>query len=64
MRGGIEAIYDDVPRPIGMLAFAPVAKPKGGMFSARRRLVATPAGTDLTGREELDAAVPESELRE
>jgi hypothetical protein len=38
MRGGMEAIYDDVPRPIGFSAFAPVSKARGGLFSARRRL--------------------------
>jgi hypothetical protein len=35
MRGGIEAIYDGVAQSIGMLAFAPAIKAKGGMFSAR-----------------------------
>jgi hypothetical protein len=64
MRGGIEAIYDDVPRPVGMLAFAPVSKPKGGMFSARDRIVATKAATDLSAQSESEAAVPESELVE
>lgn len=64
MRGGIEAIYDDVPRPIGMLAFAPVAKPKGGMFAARDRLIATKAVTDLADRSEGESAVAESELIE
>ena len=37
MRGGIEAIYDDVPKPIGMLKFAPVKPARGPMFSARTR---------------------------
>jgi len=62
MRGGIEAIYDDVPRPVGMLAFAPVTKPKGGMFSARDRIAATKAAMDLSGEGQSEAAVPESEL--
>jgi len=62
MRGGIEAVYDDIPRPIGMLAFAPVVKPKGGMFSARERIVATKVATDLSGRSPSQAAVSESEL--
>jgi hypothetical protein len=64
MRGGIEAIYDDVPQPLGMLAFAPVVKPKGGMFSARRRIVATGAGDNLAGSIEPDAVVPEAQLAE
>jgi hypothetical protein len=36
-RGGIEAIYDDVPKPVGMMAFAPVAPARGPMFSAATR---------------------------
>ena len=38
MRGGIEAIYDAVTQPIGMMKFAPALKAKGPMFSARARL--------------------------
>lgn len=38
MRGGMEAIYDDVARPIGFAAFAPTAEARGGLFSARQRL--------------------------
>ncbi len=38
VRGGMEAIYLDLPQPPGLGAFAPVVTPKGGMFSARRRL--------------------------
>jgi Monooxygenase af470-like len=37
MRGGIEAIYDDVPKPIGMMSFAPLKPARGPMFSARAR---------------------------
>ena len=37
MRGGMEAIYDDVQRPVGFMNFAPVEAARGGMFSARRR---------------------------
>ncbi len=37
MRGGIEAIYDDVPKPIGFMTFAPVEPARGPMFSARQR---------------------------
>ncbi len=36
-RGGIEAIYDDVPQPIGMMAFAPVIAARGPMFGAAAR---------------------------
>ncbi len=38
MRGGMEAIYDDIRSPIGFLSFAPGREAKGGMFSARQRL--------------------------
>jgi hypothetical protein len=37
-RGGIEAVYDDLPAPIGMMRFAPVIAAHGPMFSARQRL--------------------------
>lgn len=38
MRGGIEAIYDDVSTPVGLMAFAPLQPARGRMFSARSRL--------------------------
>lgn len=39
MRGGMEAIYDDVNRPaVGFQAFAPGVPARGSMFSARSRL--------------------------
>ncbi len=39
MRGGMEAIYDDMNLPpIGFQGFAPNVPAKGGMFSARTRL--------------------------
>ena len=37
MRGGIEAVYDDMP-PVGMARFAEVEQARGRMFSARTRL--------------------------
>jgi len=37
MRGGMEAIYDDMPSPIGMMKFAPLKPARGPMFSARTR---------------------------
>jgi len=37
-RGGIEAIYDDVPKPIGLGGFAPLQPARGRLFSARSRL--------------------------
>ena len=39
MRGGMEAIYDDIAgKPIGFQAFAPNVAARGPMFSARNRL--------------------------
>ena len=43
-RGGIEAIYDDVPQPIGLMAFAPVVPARGPMFGAAAR-----SGRDFSG---------------
>jgi len=37
MSGGMEAIYDDVPQPIGFMKFAPVVPARGPMFSAAHR---------------------------
>ena len=37
MRGGIDAIYDNVGAPIGLAAFAPTATARGRMFSSRQR---------------------------
>jgi hypothetical protein len=38
MRGGMEAIYANMEKPIGMTAFAPVEPARGSLFSARKRL--------------------------
>jgi fumigallin biosynthesis monooxygenase-like protein len=59
--GGIEAIYDDLGAPVGMMKFAPTVDARGGMFSARRRLTAAGA-TDVSAAE-AEAVVPEAELR-
>jgi hypothetical protein len=37
MRGGMEAVYDDVPVPLGFGQFAPTQPARGPMFSARTR---------------------------
>ncbi len=55
IKGGFEAIYDNLDSPIGMLAFAPARAAKGPMFSARARLdpgAATPAAP--VSEQELD----------
>ncbi len=55
VRGGIEAIYDDMSSPIGMMKFAPLSAARGSSFSARRRL-------RREGAETPGAPAPESEL--
>ena len=37
MKGGMEAIYDDVPKPVGFLQFAPPVPARGPMFGATAR---------------------------
>lgn len=37
MRGGMEAIYDDLPKPVGFMHFAPVKAARGPMFGAAHR---------------------------
>lgn len=37
MRGGMEAVYDDVKKPLGFAQFAPMRPARGPMFSARQR---------------------------
>ena len=54
MRGGMEAIFDDIRKPIGMMSFAPVDKARGRMFSARSRLG--------LGESQLAAVIPEEEM--
>jgi hypothetical protein len=37
LRGGMEAIYDDVPQPLGFASFAPVIPARGPMFGSAAR---------------------------
>jgi fumigallin biosynthesis monooxygenase-like protein len=37
MKGGMEAIYDDLPKPVGLMRFAPVIAARGPMFGAAHR---------------------------
>lgn len=55
VRGGIEAIYDDMPQPIGMMKFAPLQPARGSVFSARQRL-------RREGAESSPAPAPEHDL--
>jgi hypothetical protein len=53
MKGGMEAIYDDVPEPIGFLRFAPAEVARGPMFGAAHR---------AARQNEADPVVSEKEL--
>src|SRR5581483_10271836 len=55
MRGGMEAIYDDMAVSTGMLHFAPVQPARGAMFSARQRL-------GLPGQARQSAPITQEEL--
>jgi Domain of unknown function (DUF4188) len=54
-RGGMEAIYDDMKEPLGLLRFAPVRPARGAMFGARTRL-------NVEGESARPTVIPESEL--
>ena len=56
MRGGIEAIYDDLSKPVGMMSFAPLEPAKGKLFSARSRLG--------LGDPQLSPVIAETDLQE
>ena len=53
LKGGMEAIYDDVPQAIGFASFAPVVTARGPMFGSAAR-----AGKDFGGQ----AVISEQEL--
>jgi hypothetical protein len=53
MQGGMEAIYDDVPQPIGFLRFAPVVPARGAMFTAANRGGQREAGAAVVSEEDL-----------
>jgi hypothetical protein len=53
MSGGMEAIYDDVAQPIGMMRFAPVVPARGPMFSAARRTSKEQTAAPVVGESDL-----------
>ena len=55
MRGGMEAVYDDMVANTGFLVFAPVRPARGAMFSARTRAL-------RAGDATLPAPLTEAEL--
>jgi hypothetical protein len=53
LRGGMEAIYDDIPQPLGMMTFAPVVPARGPMFGAAARSRKEFAGDPVLSENEL-----------
>jgi hypothetical protein len=55
MRGGMEAVYDDIPKRVGLAVFAPGAPARGPMFSARTR-------ARIAGEDSKPIVIPERDL--
>jgi hypothetical protein len=53
MKGGMEAIYDDVAKPIGFMRFAPVVAARGPMFGAAHRAAGQLGAAPVVAEEEL-----------
>lgn len=61
MQGGMEAIYDDIRKPVGFMHFAPVVQARGPMFGAAGRAARGHGGEPVVSERELygPAAAPE-----
>ncbi len=53
MKGGMEAIYDDLKKPVGLLQFAPAVQARGPMFGATSRAGHGKAGEPVLSESEL-----------
>jgi hypothetical protein len=53
MQGGMEAIYDDIPQPIGFMRFAPIKQARGAMFGAAHRAAKSYAREAVVSEKEL-----------
>jgi hypothetical protein len=53
MQGGMEAIYDDLPKPVGFMRFAPVKPARGPMFGAAHRTSKLHDSEPVVSEEEL-----------
>jgi hypothetical protein len=51
--GGMEAIYDDIPKPVGFMRFAPVVSARGAMFGAANRAGQAPSAVPVLSEQEL-----------
>jgi hypothetical protein len=57
LRGGMEAIYDDIAPRIGFMAFAPVVPARGSMFTAAHR-----TGHEMSQSEKMEPVISEEDL--
>jgi hypothetical protein len=62
-KGGMEAIYDDVPARIGFASFAPLVPARGPMFGAASRTGTSATQTPVLSETELYSANDTSPLR-
>jgi Domain of unknown function (DUF4188) len=53
MQGGMEAIYDDIAKPVGFMRFAPVKPARGPMFGAAHRTGKLHQAEPVVSEEEL-----------
>jgi hypothetical protein len=53
IRGGMEAIYDDVGAPLGFSAFAPVVPARGAMFGSAHRAARADESAPVVAENEL-----------
>jgi len=53
MQGGMEAIYDDMPKPVGFMRFAPTKIARGPMFGAAHRAAKSYAAEPVVSEKEL-----------
>jgi hypothetical protein len=51
--GGMEAVYDDIPQPVGFMRFAPVVPARGAMFGASSRAGQKPAAAPVLSEQDL-----------
>jgi hypothetical protein len=53
LRGGMEAIYDDIAPKIGFMSFAPVVSARGSMFTAAHRATGASTAPPVLSEEDL-----------
>jgi hypothetical protein len=53
MKGGMEAVYDDIPKPVGFMKFAPLQPARGPMFGSAQRARRGTGGDPAVSEKEL-----------